>query len=230
MRNVERSMRNASDPFTIHHSSLNIMHAFTKMTGLVAPLDRVNVDTDQIIPKQFLKTIKRTGLRDGLFFDWRKRQDGSPDPEFFLNQARYQGAAILLTRDNFGCGSSREHAPWALLDQGFRCVIAPSFADIFYNNCFQNGILPVVLKGDEVLSLMIEVTETMGYALTVDLGQQTVTTLRGTAYRFDIDPFRKDCLYRGLDSISLTLQYETAITAYEQRRKADAPWLFADLQ
>ena len=223
-------MRNASDPFTIHHSSLNIMHAFTKMTGLVAPLDRVNVDTDQIIPKQFLKTIKRTGLRDGLFFDWRKRKDGSPDPEFFLNQARYQGAAILLTRDNFGCGSSREHAPWALLDQGFRCVIAPSFADIFYNNCFQNGILPVVLKGDEVLSLMIEVTETMGYALTVDLGQQTVTTLRGTAYRFDIDPFRKDCLYRGLDSISLTLQYETAITAYEQRRKADAPWLFADLQ
>ncbi|MBM4139462.1 MAG: 3-isopropylmalate dehydratase small subunit [Nitrospira sp.] len=206
------------------------MHAFTKMTGLVAPLDRVNVDTDQIIPKQFLKTIKRTGLRDGLFFDWRKRKDGSPDPEFFLNQARYQGAAILLTRDNFGCGSSREHAPWALLDQGFRCVIAPSFADIFYNNCFQNGILPVVLKGDEVLSLMIEVTETMGYALTVDLGQQTVTTLRGTAYRFDIDPFRKDCLYRGLDSISLTLQYETAITAYEQRRKADAPWLFADLQ
>ena len=206
------------------------MQAFTQLTGLVAPLDRVNVDTDQIIPKQFLKTIKRTGLRDGLFFDWRRKKDGSPDPEFFLNQARYQGATILLTRDNFGCGSSREHAPWALLDQGFRCVIAPSFADIFYNNCFQNGILPVVLNGDEVLSLMNEAAHTMGYTLTVDLGQQTVTTPRGTVYRFDIDPFRKDCLYRGLDSIGLTLQHETAITAYEQRRKAEAPWLFADLR
>ncbi|MDX2253698.1 MAG: 3-isopropylmalate dehydratase small subunit [Nitrospira sp.] len=206
------------------------MHAFTQLTGLVAPLDRVNVDTDQIIPKQFLKTIKRTGLRDGLFFDWRKRKDGSPDPDFFLNQARYQGATILLTRDNFGCGSSREHAPWALLDQGFRCVIAPSFADIFYNNCFQNGILPVVLKGDEVLSLLSEAAGTMGYTLTVDLGQQTVTTPRGTVYRFEIDPFRKDCLYRGLDSIGLTLQHEAAITAYEQRRKAEAPWLFADLR
>ena len=206
------------------------MRAFTKMTGLVAPLDRVNVDTDQIIPKQFLKTIKRTGLRDGLFFDWRRRKDGSPDPEFFLNQPRYQNATVLLTRDNFGCGSSREHAPWALLDQGFRCVIAPSFADIFYNNCFQNGILPVVLKGDEVLSLMTEAAQTNGYTLTVDLSQQTVTTPRGTAYRFDIDPFRKDCLYRGLDSIGLTLQHQMAITAYEQRRKAEAPWLFADLR
>lgn len=206
------------------------MQAFTQVTGLVAPLDRVNVDTDQIIPKQFLKTIKRTGLRDGLFFDWRKRKDGSPDPEFFLNQPRYQGATILLTRDNFGCGSSREHAPWALLDQGFRCVIAPSFADIFYNNCFQNGILPVGLKGDEVLSLMNEAVGTVGYTLTVDLGQQTVTTPKGAAYRFEVDPFRKDCLYRGLDSIGLTLQHETAITAYEQRRKAEAPWLFADLR
>jgi 3-isopropylmalate/(R)-2-methylmalate dehydratase small subunit len=206
------------------------MQAFTQLTGLVAPLDRVNVDTDQIIPKQFLKTIKRTGLRDGLFFDWRKRKDGSPDPDFFLNQARYQGATILLTRDNFGCGSSREHAPWALLDQGFRCVIAPSFADIFYNNCFQNGILPVVLKGDEVLSLLSEAAGTMGYTLTVDLGQQTVTTPKGAAYRFEIDPFRKDCLYRGLDSIGLTLKHETAITAYEQRRKAETPWLFADLR
>jgi 3-isopropylmalate/(R)-2-methylmalate dehydratase small subunit len=206
------------------------MQAFTQLTGLVAPLDRVNVDTDQIIPKQFLKTIKRTGLREGLFFDWRKRKDGSPDPGFFLNQARYQGATILLTRDNFGCGSSREHAPWALLDQGFRCVIAPSFADIFYNNCFQNGILPVVLKGDEVLSLLSEAAGTMGYTLTVDLGRQTVTTPRGTVYRFEIDPFRKDCLYRGLDSIGLTLQHETAITAYEQRRKAETPWLFSDLQ
>jgi 3-isopropylmalate/(R)-2-methylmalate dehydratase small subunit len=205
------------------------MQAFTTLTGLVAPLDRVNVDTDQIIPKQFLKTIKRTGLREGLFFDWRKKKDGSPDPDFFLNQARYQGAAILLTRDNFGCGSSREHAPWALLDQGFRCVIAPSFADIFYNNCFQNGILPVVLKADEVLSIMEGVIGREGYTLTVDLGKQTVTTPNGTAFRFEIDPFRKDCLYRGLDSIGLTLQYENAITAYEMRRKSEAPWLFGDI-
>jgi len=206
------------------------MQAFTQLTGLVAPLDRVNVDTDQIIPKQFLKTIKRTGLREGLFFDWRKRKDGSPDPDFFLNQARYQGATILLTRDNFGCGSSREHAPWALLDQGFRCVIAPSFADIFYNNCFQNGILPVVLQADEVKSLIKEAIDTEGYTLTVDLGNQRVTAPRGMTYLFEIDPFRKDCLYRGLDSIGLTLQHEDAIAAYERRRKQDAPWLFTDLQ
>lgn len=206
------------------------MQAFTTLNGLVAPLDRVNVDTDQIIPKQFLKTIKRTGLSEGLFFDWRKRKDGSPDPTFFLNQARYQGATILLTRDNFGSGSSREHAPWALLDQGFRCVIASSFADIFYNNCFQNGILPVVLKADEVLSIMKDVIATEGYRLTVDLGNQRVTTPAGTVYRFDVDPFRKDCLYRGLDSIGLTLQHEPAITAYERRRKQDAPWLFTDIQ
>ncbi len=206
------------------------MQAFTTLTGLVAALDRVNVDTDQIIPKQFLKTIKRTGLREGLFFDWRKQKDGSPDPAFFLNQPRYQGATILLTRDNFGCGSSREHAPWALLDQGFRCVIAPSFADIFYNNCFQNGILPVVLKAEEVLALMTDVLSTPGYRLTVDLGNQTVTTASGTHYHFHVDPFRKDCLYRGLDSIGLTLQHEPAIAAYEARRKAETPWLFTDVR
>lgn len=205
------------------------MEPFTTLTGLVAPLDRVNVDTDQVIPKQFLKTIKRTGLREGLFFDWRKLQDGSPDPSFFLNQSRYRGATILLTRDNFGCGSSREHAPWALLDQGFRCIIAPSFADIFYNNCFQNGILPVVLKAEEVLPLMKEVIDTEGYQLAVDLGRQTVTTPMGTVYRFEVDPFRKDCLYRGLDAIGLTLQHEQAITAYESRRRAEAPWLFSDV-
>lgn len=205
------------------------MEPFTTLTGLVAPLDQINVDTDQIIPKQFLKTIKRTGLREGLFFDWRKKKDGSPDPDFFLNQPRYQTASILLTRDNFGCGSSREHAPWALLDQGFRCVIAPSFADIFYNNCFQNGILPVVLKADEVLALMKHAVETEGYRLTVDLANQTVTTPEKTVYRFEIDPFRKDCLYRGLDSIGLTLQHEQAISAYETRRKTEAPWLFGDL-
>ncbi|MCP9455263.1 MAG: 3-isopropylmalate dehydratase small subunit [Nitrospira sp.] len=205
------------------------MQAFTRLTGLVAPLDRVNVDTDQIIPKQFLKTIKRTGLREGLFYDWRRRPDGSPDPTFFLNQLRYEGATILLTRDNFGCGSSREHAPWALLDHGFRCIIAPSFADIFYNNCFQNGILPVILDRETVSSLMKDVFATEGYRLTVDLGAQQVITPNGTVYRFDIDPFRKDCLYRGLDSIGLTLQHEDAIAAYERRRKQEAPWLFADL-
>ena len=205
------------------------MEPFTLLTGLVAPLDLINVDTDQIIPKQFLKTIKRTGLREGLFFDWRKKKDGSPDPDFFLNQPRYQSASILLTRDNFGCGSSREHAPWALLDQGFRCIIAPSFADIFYNNCFQNGILPVVLKADEVLALMKHAVDTEGYRLTVDLGSQTVTSPEKTTYRFEIDPFRKDCLYRGLDSIGLTLQHEPEITAYESRQKTDAPWLFSDI-
>ncbi len=204
------------------------MEPFTTMTGLVAPLDRTNVDTDQIIPKQFLKTIHRTGLREGLFFDWRKRPDGSPDPEFFLNWPRCQGASILLTRDNFGSGSSREHAPWALLDEGFRCLIAPSFADIFYNNCFQNGILPVVLKPDEVDTLFQEVSATEGYRLTVDLEAQTVTTPGGTTYRFDIEPFRKNSLLKGLDAIGLTLQHEATITAYEQRRKTEAPWLFPD--
>lgn len=206
------------------------MQAFTILTGLVAPLDRVNVDTDQIIPKQFLKTIKRTGLREGLFYDWRKQKDGSQDPMFFLNQPRFQGATILLTRDNFGCGSSREHAPWALLDQGFRCVIASSFADIFYNNCFQNGILPIVLKADEVLATMKDVLATPGYQLTVDLEKQTVATPSGASYRFEIDPFRKDCLYRGLDSIGLTLQHEASIASYETRRKSEAPWLFTDLR
>ncbi len=206
------------------------MKAFTILTGLVAPLDRVNIDTDQIIPKQFLKTIKRTGLREGLFYDWRKQKDGSQDPMFFLNQPRFQGATILLTRDNFGCGSSREHAPWALLDQGFRCVIASSFADIFYSNCFQNGILPIVLKADEVLATMKDVLASPGYQLTVNLETQTVTTPSGASYRFEIDPFRKDCLYRGLDSIGLTLQHEASIGSYETRRKTEAPWLFTDLR
>ncbi|MGQ0811093.1 MAG: 3-isopropylmalate dehydratase small subunit [Nitrospiraceae bacterium] len=205
------------------------MQAFTTLTGLVAPLDRVNVDTDQIIPKQFLKTIKRTGLREGLFFDWRKKKDGTPDPDFFLNQSRYQGATILLARDNFGCGSSREHAPWALLDQGFRCVIAPSFADIFYNNCFQNGILPVVLKAEDVQALFESVALKEAYRLTVDLAAQTVHTPEAARYHFDVDAFRKDCLYKGLDPIGLTLQHEPAVAAYEQRRRADAPWLFNDL-
>ena len=205
------------------------MDAFTVLTGLVAPLDRVNVDTDQIIPKQYLKTIKRTGLREGLFTDWRYGSDGSPNPDFFLNQPRYQGATILLARDNFGCGSSREHAPWALLDYGFRCMIAPSFADIFFNNCFKNGMLPVVLQPAEVAQLFKEVAAQPGYQLTVDLAAQTVTTPAGASFRFNIDPFGKECLLKGLDEIGLTLQHEADITAYEQRRKLEAPWLFPDL-
>ena len=206
------------------------MDAFTTLTGLVAPLDRLNVDTDQIIPKQFLKTIKRTGLREGLFYDWRRLKDGSQDPAFFLNQPRYHNATILLARDNFGCGSSREHAPWALLDQGFRCVLAPSFADIFYNNCFQNGILPVVLTGPQIQTLFEGVTDREGYQLTVDLAAQQVTAPDGATYHFEIDPFRKDCLYRGLDAIGLTLQHAGRITEYEQRRRTQAPWLFQDVR
>lgn len=205
------------------------MDAFTVLKGLVAPLDRVNVDTDQIIPKQYLKTIKRTGLREGLFSDWRYGSDGSGDRSFFLNQPRYQGAAILLARDNFGCGSSREHAPWALLDYGFHCIIAPSFADIFFNNCFKNGMLPVVLQSAEVAQLFQEVAAQPGYQLTVDLAAQTVTTPAGTIFRFSIDPFRKSCLLKGLDEIGLTLQHADVISAYEQRRKQEAPWLFPDL-
>jgi 3-isopropylmalate/(R)-2-methylmalate dehydratase small subunit len=205
------------------------MQPFTILTGLVAPLDRVNVDTDQIIPKQYLKTIKRTGLKKGLFFDWRKKADGTPDPVFFLNQPRFHGATILLTRDNFGCGSSREHAPWALLDQGFRCIIAASFADIFYNNCFLNGILPVVLKPEEVQTLFQAVAVREGYQLTVNLAAQTVTTPEDASYRFEVDAFRKNCLLKGLDSIGLTLAHESAVAAYEQKRKTEAPWLFPDL-
>ena len=205
------------------------MDAFTTLTGIVAPLDRVNVDTDQIIPKQYLKTIKRTGLREGLFSDWRYASDGNPQDGFVLNQPRYTGASILLARDNFGCGSSREHAPWALLDYGFRCVIAPSFADIFFNNCFKNGMLPVVLTNAEVDQLFTEVEPQPGYQLSVDLAAQTVTTPDGTSFHFDVDPFRKDCLLNGLDEIGLTLQKEDDITAYEQRRKNEAPWLFPDL-
>ena len=205
------------------------MKVFTQHTGLVAAMDRANVDTDQIIPKQFLKRIERTGFGQFLFFDWRFLADGSPDPAFELNRPQAAGASVLLARRNFGSGSSREHAPWALVDYGFRVVIAPSFADIFYNNCFQNGILPVVLKADEVLALMKHAVETEGYRLTVDLATQTVTTPEKTVYQFEIDPFRKDCLYRGLDSIGLTLQHEQAISAYETRRKTEAPWLFGDL-
>lgn len=205
------------------------MEAFTILTGTVAPLNRGNVDTDQIIPKQYLKTIRRTGLKEGLFADWSREADGSPNPDFFINQTRYHGAPILLTRENFGCGSSREHAPWALLDYGFRCILAPSFADIFYNNCFQNGILPVVLTGEEIQTLFDRVTHCDQYRLTIDLAEQIVVLPEGERYSFALDPFRKECLLKGLDGIGLTLQHETAITAYERRRAQEAPWLFQDI-
>lgn len=205
------------------------MEPFITHTGMVAPLDRVNVDTDQIIPKQYLKTIHRTGLKEGLFADWKIRPDGTPDPEFFMNQSRFQEATILLTRDNFGCGSSREHAPWALLDYGIRSILAPSFADIFYNNCFQNGILPVTLKTEEIQQLFDALVSQGTLQATIDLSSQTVATPTGLLFHFTIDPFRKNCLIEGLDGIGLTLKREAAITAYEQRRKSEAPWLFRDL-
>ena len=205
------------------------MQPFTTLTGTVAPLNRGNVDTDQIIPKQYLKTIHRTGLKEGLFADWRRRADGTQDPEFFVNQFRYQEATILLTRENFGCGSSREHAPWALLDYGIRCILAPSFADIFYNNCFQNGILPVVLTAQEIQTLFDRVAHNDQYQVTVDLAQEAVALPEGERYSFTLDPFRRDCLLKGLDGIGLTLQHESAISAYENRRAQEAPWLFQDL-
>lgn len=205
------------------------MEAFTLLTGLVAPLDRVNVDTDQIIPKQYLKTIHRVGLKEGLFIDWRSHPDGSPDPNFFMNQQQFQGATILLTRENFGCGSSREHAPWALLDYGIRAILAPSFADIFYNNCFQNGILPVVLQTQQIQNLFDAVREQENFCVTIDLRAQTVVSTQGAIFRFIIETFRKHCLLDGLDAIGLTLQKEQAISTYEIRRKQEAPWLFEDL-
>ena len=204
------------------------MQAFTTLTGTVAPLNRGDVDTDQIIPKQYLKTIHRTGLKEGLFADWRCRADGSPDPEFFTNQPRYQDASILLTGENFGCGSSREHAPWALLDYGIRSILAPSFADIFYNNCFQNGILPVVLTPQEIQTLFDRTDSQDIYQVTVDLSQQFVLLPEGERYAFTVDPFRKDCMIKGLDGIGLTLQHEAAISDYEARRRNEVPWLFQD--
>lgn len=212
------------------------MKSFTQVKGIVAPMDRANVDTDLIIPKQFLKSIKRSGFGPNLFDGLRYLDEGQPDqdnsqrplnPDFPLNFARYQGAQILLARENFGCGSSREHAPWALDDYGFRCVIAPSFADIFYNNCFKNGLLPVVL-GDEIVErLFQEMYANEGYELTVDLVEQTVTTPDGESFSFEVDEFRRHCLLEGLDDIALTLQDADAIRAYEERRKQEAPWLFA---
>ncbi len=211
------------------------MKKFTTLTGLVAPLDRANVDTDMIIPKQFLKSIKRTGFGQNLFDELRYLDEGQADQscegrplndEFVLNQARYQGVSILLARQNFGCGSSREHAPWALDDYGFRCVIAPSFADIFFNNCFKNGLLPIVLKEEEVDELFNETFKTEGYQITIDLPQQTVTTPSGKVLHFEIDNFRKHCLLNGLDEIGVTLESKADIESYEAQRRKSAPWLF----
>jgi 3-isopropylmalate/(R)-2-methylmalate dehydratase small subunit len=211
------------------------MEKFVRLNGLVAPLDRPNVDTDAIIPKQFLKSIKRTGFGVNLFDAWRYLDAGEPgmdnsrrplNTSFVLNQPRYAGAQILLARENFGCGSSREHAPWALMDYGFRVVIAPSFADIFFNNCFKNGLLPVVLDAAAVDQLFREVEAASGYRLTVDLAQQRVTTPAGQSFDFTIDPFRKDCLLNGLDEIGLTLKHAEEIRAFEARRRTEQPWLF----
>ena len=194
------------------------MKPFTKHEGLVATLDRVNVDTDQIIPKQFLKRIERTGFGEFLFYDWRFLDNGAENPAFELNQPRASGASILLTRANFGCGSSREHAPWSLLDYGFRAIIAPSFADIFYNNCFKNGLLPVRLSEREVEELFQRAKSREGYNLTVDLERQTVTDDSGDEFHFEVDPFRRECMLKGLDDIGLTLQNEDDIRRYEAER------------
>ena len=211
------------------------MEKLDKLNGVVVPLDRANVDTDQIIPKQYLKSIKRTGFGPTLFDEWRYLDPGEPgmdhgkrrlNPDFVLNQPRYQGAQILLARENFGCGSSREHAPWALLDYGFRVIVAPSYADIFFNNCFNNGILPIVLPAAVMDRLFADVIATPGYRLQLDLAAQTLTTPNGDVISFEVDAFRKHRLLNGLDDIGLTLQHVDEIKAYEARRRVEAPWLF----
>ena len=214
------------------------MNPFKRINGLVAPMDRANVDTDMIIPKQFLKSIKRSGFGPNLFDELRYLDEGQPgkdnsqrplNPDFPLNQERYQGAEVLLARRNFGCGSSREHAPWALEDYGFRVIIAPSFADIFYNNCFKNGILPIVQPEDVVDRLFKAQEAQEGYKLDVDLENQTITTPDGETFSFDVDEFRKHCLLNGLDDIGLTLQDADAIRAYEEKRQQEAPWVFGQI-
>ena len=214
------------------------MEKFETLTGIVMPLDRPNVDTDAIIPKQFLKSIKRSGFGPNLFDAWRYLDQGEPgmdnsvrplNPDFILNQPRYQAAQVLLARENFGCGSSREHAPWALLDYGFRVIIAPSFADIFYNNCFKNGILPIVVDVDQVDQLFKQVESEEGYQLTIDLAAQTITKPDSEVIQFAIDEFRKHRLLNGLDDIGLTLQHKDDIQAYEKKRQQEAPWLFRNV-
>ncbi|WP_178861752.1 3-isopropylmalate dehydratase small subunit [Thiomicrorhabdus cannonii] len=213
------------------------MDKFVKLTAIVAPMDRANVDTDAIIPKQFLKSIKRSGFGPNLFDEWRYEDVGQPDADnsgrplrkdFVLNQPRYQGAKILLTRENFGCGSSREHAPWALKDYGFDVIISPSYADIFFNNSFKNGILPIILDDKIVDALFQEVYATEGYQLTVDLQAQQIIKPNGETIAFEVDSFRRHCLLHGLDDIGLTLQHQEDIKAYEAKRKQQAPWLFAN--
>ncbi|MBB3103551.1 3-isopropylmalate dehydratase small subunit [Azomonas macrocytogenes] len=215
------------------------MKAFTQHDGLVLPLDRANVDTDQIIPKQFLKSIKRTGFGPNLFDEWRYLDIGQPgqdcskrplNQDFILNAPRYQGASVLLARENFGCGSSREHAPWALDEYGFRAVIAPSFADIFFNNSFKNGLLPIVLAEAQVDELFKQCQAQEGYHLAVDLAAQTVTRPDGQQYAFDIDAFRKHCLLNGLDDIGLTLQDADSIKTFEERYRQSSPWLFGAIR
>jgi len=210
------------------------MQAFRIHTGLVAPLDRENVDTDAIIPKQFLKSIKKSGFGPNLFDEWRYLDHGEPgqdpasrkrNPDFVLNQPRYQGASVLVTRKNFGCGSSREHAPWALDQYGFRAIIAPSYADIFFNNCFKNGLLPIVLPEHEVSRLFDEVNAFVGYQLTIDLDRQVVERAGGEAIPFDVQPFRKFCLLNGFDDIGLTLRHADKIRAFEAERLLQKPWL-----
>jgi len=196
------------------------MQAFTKHTGIVAPVDRVNVDTDAIIPKQFLKRIERTGFGQYLFFEWRFHENGDVNAEFELNKPRYEGASVLISRVNFGCGSSREHAPWAILDYGFRVVIAPSFADIFYNNCFKNGILPITLSEEQVEDLFQRTAANDGYKLTVDLEAKTISDESGLHIAFDLDEHRRQFLLLGLDDIGLTLQHEDKIAAYEAKLNA----------
>ncbi len=198
------------------------MQPISKHTGLVMPLDRVNVDTDQMVPKQFLKALTRQGFGRNLFYDWRYLPGEVPNPEFVLNFPRYRGASVLLARANFGCGSSREHAPWALLDYGFRVIIAPSFADIFYNNCFKNAILPITLPDAQVDELFRRAEAKEGYKLTADLPDQTISDAQALKFHFDIDDFRKTVLLQGLDDIGLTLKHEPEITAYEQRHHPQA--------
>ncbi len=204
------------------------MEPFTTHTGLVMPLNRVNVNTDEITPARFLTTVKKTGFAEALFANWRYLGNGDmPNPDFVLNQPRYKGASILVAGDNFGCGSSREHAPWALAQYGFRALIAPSFADIFYNNCFSNGILPLTLDEANVENLFKEIEAAPGYTLSVDLGAQTVTKPDQQVLHFEIDPFRKERLLKGLDMVGWTLQFDKDIAAYEQQRQQEAPWYFA---
>ena len=203
------------------------MEKFTQLTGVAAPMDMINVDTDMIIPKQFLKTIKRTGLGRHAFTEMRYLDDGSDNPDFVLNKPAYRGAKILVAGENFGCGSSREHAPWALLDFGIRCVVAPSFADIFYNNCFKNGILPIVLPQEDVDKLMDDASRGANAVITVDLESQSITGPDGGEIRFDIDPFRKHCLVNGLDDIALSLEKAGAIETHEAKRRSATPWLDA---